>query len=96
MEGRLHIMDAYFNLNSAINNSIQYLDNGTWKDLVISGQSIIDSSPDGTYKYTTNPDVVILRDIFSSDTSSSGVQLSGNVSINIKCPEYSPLHLPRE
>ena len=93
MEGRLHIMDAYFNLNSAINNSIQYLDNGTWKDLVISGQSIIDSSPDGTYKYTTNPDVVILRDIFSSDTSSSGVQLSGNVSINIKCPEYSPLQI---
>jgi hypothetical protein len=38
-----------------------------------------------------NQDVIILRDIFSSGSSSAGIQLGSNASFKIKCPKFSPL-----
>jgi hypothetical protein len=38
-----------------------------------------------------NKDVIILRDIFSSGSSSAGIQIGANASFKIKCPKFSPL-----
>lgn len=93
LEGRLHILDVYFNLNSSFINAIQYLDDdGVWQPLV-QGAPVVDITySTQTYDLQSNTDVIILRDIFSA-TGGAGVQLSGNVSIQIRCPEFSPLQI---
>lgn len=42
-----------------------------------------------------NKDVIILRDIFSSGSSSAGIQLGSNASFKIKCPKFSPLQITK-
>jgi hypothetical protein len=42
-----------------------------------------------------NQDVIILRDIFSSGSSSDGIQLGSNASFKIKCPKFSPLQITK-
>lgn len=42
-----------------------------------------------------NQDVIILRDIFSSGSSSAGIQLGANASFKIKCPKFSPLQITK-
>lgn len=42
-----------------------------------------------------NQDVIILRDIFSSGSSSAGIQLGSNASFKIKCPKFSPLQITK-
>lgn len=100
--GRLHILDAYFNLNSSIGVPIQYRDsNGQWKDLNLSSDpNIEDIVYDRTYNAANysvpmNQDVIILRDIFSSGSSSAGIQLGTNASFKIKCPKFSPLQITK-
>lgn len=94
LNGRLHILDVYFNLNRSIINTIQYLDSDSnWKPLLIGDAPVTDVIYSSNYALTKNPDIVILHDIFSEDTSNAGIQLSGDVSIKIKCPEYSPLQI---
>lgn len=100
--GRLHILDAYFNLNSSIGVPIQYRDsNGQWKDLNLSSDpNIEDIVYDRTYNAANysvpmNQDVIILRDIFSSGSSSAGIQLGANASFKIKCPKFSPLQITK-
>lgn len=94
LNGRLHILDVYFNLNRSVINNIQYLDDdGTWQPVMIGSAPITDVIYSSNYSLSSNPDIVILHDIFSDDQNSAGIQLSGNVDIKIKCPEYSPLQI---
>ena len=93
LNGRLHILDAYFNLNNGINNIFEYLENDTWKTLNIGNTPLYDLKPLSNYSLSTNPDIIILHDIFSEDNSSTGVQVAAEVDFDIKCPEYSPLQI---
>ena len=100
--GRLHILDAYFNLNSNIGVPIQYRDtDGQWKDLNLSSDPNVENIVyDCTYNAANysvpmNQDVIILRDIFSSGSSSAGIQLGANASFKIKCPKFSPLQITK-
>ena len=100
--GRLHILDAYFNLNSSIGVPIQYRDSdGQWKDINLSSDPNVENIVyDCTYNATNysvpmNKDVIILRDIFSSGSSSAGIQLGSNASFKIKCPKFSPLQITK-
>lgn len=98
--GRLHILDAYFNLNSSIGVPIQYRDSdGQWRDLNLSSDPNVENIVyDCTYNAANysvpmNKDVIILRDIFSSGSSSAGIQIGANASFKIKCPKFSPLQI---
>lgn len=100
--GRLHILDAYFNLNSSIGVPIQYRDSdGQWKDINLSSDPNVENIVyDCTYNAANysvpmNQDVIILRDIFSSGSSSAGIQLGTNASFKIKCPKFSPLQITK-
>lgn len=85
LNGRLHILDAYFNLDSSMVQDITYLDeDGNWQHL--TG----DISYSGTYSLQQNEDIVILHDIFTEGTQST-MQLDGAINIKVKCPENSPL-----
>lgn len=100
--GRLHILDAYFNLNSSIGVPIQYRDSdGQWKDINLSSDPNVENIVyDCTYNAANysvpmNQDIIILRDIFSSGSSSAGIQLGANASFKIKCPKFSPLQITK-
>lgn len=100
--GRLHILDVYFNLNSSIGVPIQYRDSdGQWKDINLSSDPNVENIVyDRTYNAANysvpmNQDVIILRDIFSSGSSSAGIQLGANASFKIKCPKFSPLQITK-
>ena len=90
LSGRLHILDAYFNLDPSMIQNITYLDDdGQWQDLTgISDISYSSSS----YFLSQNEDIIILHDIFAEGTSST-MQIDGSVNIQIKCPENSPLFI---
>ena len=93
LNGRLHILDVYFNLNRQMVGAFSYLDNNEWKTLKLGETPISDLTYRGNYNISSNPDVIILHDIFSEDESSAGVQLSVDTNFTIKCPEYSPLQI---
>lgn len=93
LNGRLHILDVYFNLNRQMVGAFSYLDKGQWQTLKIGETAVSDLTYKGNYNISTNPDVIILHDIFSEDTSSAGIQLSVDTSFTIRCPEYSPLQI---
>lgn len=102
LNGRLHILDAYFNLNSSIGIPIQYRDSdGQWRDLNLSSDPNVENIVyDCTYNAANysvpmNKDVIILRDIFSSGSSSAGIQIGANASFKIKCPKFSPLQITK-
>lgn len=93
LEGRLHILDVYFNLNRSMPQAITYrTDEGTWETLMNGSAPVTDVMYSSNYDLTNNDDVVILKDIFSAN-GGSGVQLSGFTSFQIKCPEFSPLQI---
>lgn len=93
LNGRLHILDVYFNLNRQMVGAFSYLDNNEWKTLKLGETPVSDLTYRGNYNISSNPDVIILHDIFSEDESSAGVQLSVDTSFTVKCPEYSPLQI---
>ena len=97
LEGRLHILDAYFNLDRSVLDSITYRDesisgDNKWQTLTINETPVITPTYNGQYGLENNSDIIILRDIFSTDTS-KGIQLSGNIKFQIRCPEFSPLQI---
>lgn len=93
LEGRLHILDVYFNLNRAMPQAITYrTDSGKWETLMNGSSPVTDVMYTTNYDLVNNDDVVILKDIFSAN-GGSGVQLSGFTSFQIKCPEFSPLQI---
>ena len=86
LNGRLHILDAYFNLDRSMTQYITYLDdNGVWQNL------IGDLSYSGAYSLQQNKDIIILHDIFTDESGQSTMQLNGKINIKVKCPENSPL-----
>lgn len=94
LKGRLHILDAYFNLNQNIINNIQYRDaDGNWQPLTSGGSYVTDLTYTTNYSLSSNSDIVILHDIFGETTNSAGIQIATSPTIMIKCPEYSPLQI---
>lgn len=93
LEGRLHILDVYFSLNRSMPQAITYrTDEGTWETLMNGAAPVTDTTYSSNYDLANNDDIIILKDIFSAD-GGSGVQLSGFVSFQIRCPEFSPLQI---
>lgn len=93
LEGRLHILDVYFNLNRSMPQTITYrTDEGTWETLMNGNAPVVDTMYSSNYDLENNQDVVILKDIFSTN-GGQGVQLSGFTSFQIRCPEFSPLQI---
>ena len=93
LEGRLHILDVYFNLNRSMPQAITYrTDEGTWETLMNGTAPVTDTMYSSNYDLSNNSDIVILKDIFSAN-GGTGVQLSGFVSFQIRCPEFSPLQI---
>lgn len=74
LQGRFHILDAYFNINGL-------------------GEQVGSIRVEGTendFRDTTNPDIFVLHDIFSS--SSNGNQYANlNYDINVTARPYAPL-----
>lgn len=100
--GRLHILDAYFNINTNIGVPIQYRDsNGQWRDLNLSSDPNVENIVydltynAANYSVPMNQDVIILRDIFSPGSYSAGIQIGSNASFKIKCPKFSPLQITK-
>lgn len=93
LEGRLHILDIYFGLNKQMVQPITYrTENGTWETLYQGSSPVVEPLYQGNYQLENNEDIVILKDIFSAN-GGAGVQLAGNVSFQIQCPEFSPLQI---
>lgn len=97
LDGRFHILDAYFNLSNS-ESSFKYYkktkvsDNLTYEtyENIKRGANDIwnDLGYSGNYNLDSNEDVKILRDIFSGKGSN---QSSGTININVKSKEYSPI-----
>ena len=93
LDGRLHILDVYFNLNRSMPQAITYRnDGGTWETLMNGSAPVTDTMYSSNYDLASNDDIIILKDIFSAN-GGSGVQLSGFISFQIRCPEFSPLQI---
>lgn len=79
VKGRLHILDAYFNLNG-LSDTIN----------ILNGEHIVAPMPDARFIDTNNKDIYVLKDIFS--TSANGNQYANaNASTSIQAQPYSPL-----
>lgn len=106
LEGRLHILDVYFGLNKDFTSPVEYLEteengdpkvdesgNLVWSQ-IYTGQdqtgALSDLSYTSNWDVSSNPDVVILGDIFGTGV---GTQVSGEVQFSIRCPENSPLQI---
>lgn len=92
LNGRLHIMDAYMNINQNAITGIQYLEDNTWKPLTQDGANITDLSYSEQYNLANNDDIEVLKSIFQQG-GQPGIQLSGKFDFKIKCPEYSPIQI---
>lgn len=96
LNGRFHILDAYFNLPKATNPIQYYTEDNIYENIVLSisetGVPVYKGEPNfsGTsYALNSNTDITILQDIFNEDPNNVK-QGSGNLSFNIKAKEYSP------
>ena len=78
LDNRLHILDAYFNINN-----IPEKMNGYSAPTVTLSEAVDEN----------NPDIYVFHDIFSDSETSVGKQYGSNVSaiINVKAKAYSPL-----
>ena len=73
LTGRLHILDAYFNLSSEDVDITQ-----TYKE------------PKPTV-VINNPDIYIIKDIFSGENDTGGIMRTGAISFTVTADDYSPL-----
>lgn len=94
LNGRFHILDAYFNLPDA-NSPIQYYnEEGKFVDVPGGGEGGVLTEPTSKnwgYSLENNPDITVLQDIFSSDTS--GNSGTGTIDVNVKAREFTPLFI---
>ena len=58
LNGRLHILDVYFNLNRQMVGAFSYLDNNEWKTLKLGETPVSDLTYKGNYNISANPDVI--------------------------------------
>lgn len=103
LDGRFHILDAYFNLPKSPSAFKYYVegkdeDGNTTQDYVSvpipGGNPTTDflSEPtfeNNSYNLQNNTDIFVLQDIFA--TTSGVNQTSGTLNINVKAKEFSPL-----
>ena len=82
LDSRLHILDAYFNLN-AITDTIRVIDNVEIKA----------SRVDDEHKPTSNEDVYVLQDAFSGSGTPLQYTTSSNGTLVITAKDYAPLIL---
>ena len=85
LEGRLHILDAYFNLSS-ISSEINYYDKGKY----VSFENLFETPITSVSGLGNNPDITILQDIFAGNQM---LQIDGNLNISVRAKENSPLFI---
>lgn len=81
LQKRLHVLDAYFNLNNIA------FPLGTTDKIIESKYSEINPPLDTTM--INNPDIIILRQIFNGG-SPDGIKNNQNISCTVKVNEFSP------
>lgn len=79
LENRLHMLDAYFNINN-----LSYAPEGN-SDITLKITEPITE----VANLQSNPDVILLQNIFSSD-SKGGIKAESNMSCTIRALDYSP------
>lgn len=94
LDGRFHILDAYFNLPKSASSFMYYNEDGDYVAVpIVGGNAETDFLPEPTYETTVynlqnNSDIFVLQDIFATDSVN---QTSGKLEINVKAKEFSPL-----
>lgn len=93
MNGRLHILDAYFNLNATTMNFEGYdKDNNTWYPFVLNNENLLEAGPSPVYIDNTNKDITILNDIFTSAGSQEiGQKYNSTINAVVEAGDYSPV-----
>ena len=95
LDGRFHILDAYFNLPKSTSSFMYYDTNGDYVAVpVTGGNEGINYLPEPVYETNTynlegNSDIFILQDIFAGQNGVN--QTAGILNINVKAKEFSPL-----
>lgn len=80
LDSRLHILDAYFNLNG-LDDTINIVNNVEIKAATV----------DNNYKPTSNPDVYVLQDAFSGTSDPLQYTTESNGILTISAKDYAPL-----
>ena len=96
LDGRLHILDAYFNLNKSDSLISHYETNSSnnivsYTNLSINGSNVLESKYEANYYLKENPDIFILQDIFSSSNNNVALQGVLSISETIEARKLSPL-----
>jgi hypothetical protein len=92
LDGRFHILDAYFNLPKSTAPIQHYDENGHYTNVIIPGSNQAMSEPtyyNSDYNLMGNTDIFVLQDIFAGQEGVN--QTAGTLNINVKAKEYSPL-----
>ena len=92
LDGRFHILDAYFNLPKSTAPIQHYDSNGNYVNVMIPGSNQAMSEPtyyNSDYNLMGNTDIFVLQDIFAGQEGVN--QTAGTLNINVKAKEYSPL-----
>ena len=88
LSGRLHILDAYFNL-SKVPRLIQTIDeDGNWVNVVYDNTELAEPTYSTEYNLKNNQDIIVLQDIFSQD--SSGINCYSSLNFNVRATSNSP------
>lgn len=88
LAGRLHILDAYFNL-SKVPRLIQTIDeDGNWVNVVYDNTELAEPTYSTEYNLKNNQDIIVLQDIFSQD--SSGINCYSSLNFNVRATANSP------
>jgi hypothetical protein len=86
LEGRLHILDAYFNL-STIGSEISYYNN---EGKYVSFENKFEMPITDVPGLSNNTDIVILQDIFAGNQM---LQIDGQLNISVRAMSNSPLFI---
>lgn len=91
LNGRFHLLDAYFNLNS-INKPIGYRDNTQASQPWLDHPTMREIVPKSNWASgdQSNTDVIVLHDIFSEDGIQT-LKLNGSGKFQFTAREYSPI-----
>ena len=89
--GRLHILDAYFNINQVPSNFKTFnKTTKTWDEFKVNGVPVPEYVPLSNFIKQTNKDITVLTDIFATETS-SGKKYSSSIDVTIKGEELTPM-----
>lgn len=91
LNGRLHILDAYFNIDNKASNFIQYYDeDGNYVNIPNGETYLQEPEYVGNYDLNNNSDIYLLQDIFSGGENNQG---AGELDIRVESRELSPLYV---